>query len=107
MISIILLVRVEYKIWSKKYTLTTHGITSSKGIFTEVLTTATYNKITDVGLKQSFFDKLMNTGTIYVDTAGTDKIELVFENINRPFFIKQKINELQATSAPEPVQRRR
>ncbi len=107
MISVILLVKVEYKIWLKKYTLTTHGITSSKGIFTEVLTSATYNKITDIGLKQSFFDKIMNTGTIYVDTAGTDKIELVFENVNRPFFIKQKISELQTTSIPEPVTRRK
>jgi uncharacterized membrane protein YdbT with pleckstrin-like domain len=100
MISIILLVKVEYKIWSKKYTLTNHKVMCSEGIFTEKFSSTVYGKITDIGLKQTFFDKVMNTGTIGIDTAGTDKTELIFENIARPFKIKDKISELQISTKP-------
>jgi len=108
MISIILLVRVELKIWSKKYVLTNQKITSSKGIFTEMLTSVPYDKITDMELQQTFFDKLMDTGTIYIDTAGTDEIEMVLEHINRPFIVKQKISELQASfeNVEQPIRKR-
>jgi uncharacterized membrane protein YdbT with pleckstrin-like domain len=96
-VSIFLLVRVEFKVWSRLYALTNHRIMISKGIFTEKFTGAVYSKITDAGLEQSFWNKILNVGTIDVNTAGGDNMELVFEDISRPIDVKRKISDLQAT----------
>jgi uncharacterized membrane protein YdbT with pleckstrin-like domain len=97
-ISIVLLIKVEYKIWSKLYALTNKRVIISKGIFSEDFQSTVYDKITDIELKQSFLDKILNIGKIGVNTAGGDEIEFVFENTSRPLEVKNKINNLQAAS---------
>jgi membrane protein YdbS with pleckstrin-like domain len=96
MLSIIFLARVEYKIWSKIYALTNKRIIVSQGIFSEKFESTTYDKITDIGLDQSFLDKIVDIGTISIDTVGTDEIEITFENVRKPIIIKNKINDLQS-----------
>lgn len=95
-ISIILLIRVEYKIFFKSYALTTERILISEGIFTENFRSTSYSKITDIDLKQSFFDKLLNTGDIHIATAGTEGADLQFSHISKPVFIKKNIYDLQS-----------
>jgi uncharacterized membrane protein YdbT with pleckstrin-like domain len=94
-ISIILLIKVEYKIWSKVYALTNHRIIISEGIFTEKITSVAYNKITDLSLEQTFLNKIFNIGKINIDTAGGDQIEEILENISSPILVKKKISDLQ------------
>jgi|GEM_PF-3133546 len=101
MLSIIFLARVEFKIWSKIYALTNKRVIISEGIFSEKFESTTYDKITDMGFTQSFMDKILNIGTISIDTAGTDQIEITFENVSNPLFIKNKISDMQ-TPAPIP-----
>lgn len=96
-LALILLVRVEYKIWSKRYALTSKRVIISEGIFTERFKSAVYDKITDIGLNQSFMDKILNIGTVTVDTAGGDDIEITFVKVSKPFFIKNKISEMQTS----------
>jgi membrane protein YdbS with pleckstrin-like domain len=94
-ITLILLVRVEYKIWSVRYALTSEKIMQSFGIFTEEFKSTVYTKVTDIGLTQSFIDKILNTGTITMNTAGGDEVEIKFERIARPFEIKKIISDKQ------------
>jgi membrane protein YdbS with pleckstrin-like domain len=95
-LAVLLLIRIEYKIWSKRYALTTERLMISKGIFSEDFRSTVYNKVTDIGLRQSFIDKILNTGTITLNTAGGDNIEIMFENISRPFDIKKMISDKQS-----------
>lgn len=100
LLSLILLIKVEYKIWSKAYAITNERMMISEGIFTEKFKSCVYSKITDLGLKQSFFDKIMNTGTVEIDTASSDVIELKLENISMPFDVKRIISDAQSAAAP-------
>jgi len=93
--SIFLLIRVEYKIGSKSYALTNHRVMISQGIFTEKFTSVAYDKITDVGLEQTFWNKILNVGKISLDTAGGDEIEEVLRNVSKPLEVKKKISDLQ------------
>lgn len=102
-ISIVLLVKVEYKIWCKLYVLTNHRIMISQGIFTEKFTSVTHGKITDVALEQTFWDKVLNIGKITIETAGSENKNEILENISRPIFVKKKISDLQTTGTSIPT----
>lgn len=97
-ISIVLLIKVELKIWSILYAITDQRVIISKGIFTEKFISITYNKITDIGLEQSFWDKVFNIGKLKIDTPGSDEIEGILENVSKPLVIKKKISDLQTAS---------
>jgi uncharacterized membrane protein YdbT with pleckstrin-like domain len=99
--SLILLIKTEYKIWSKAYAITDARVMMSEGIFTERFKSCVYSNITNLGLKQSFFDKIMNTGTISIDTAGSDSTELILRRISRPFEVKKKISDMQSTATQQ------
>jgi uncharacterized membrane protein YdbT with pleckstrin-like domain len=82
--AIILGVKVEWGIWSRRYGITNEKVMYSKGIFYERFHSARYNFITDTGLSQNFWDKIVNTGTLYINTAGTDDFEIKFRKVADP-----------------------
>jgi uncharacterized membrane protein YdbT with pleckstrin-like domain len=94
-ITVIMLFRLEYRIWSRKYTLTTERALYSKGIFTEEFKSSSYKYITDIEFHQTFWDKIMNTGTLKVNTAGGDNYEIRYRKIYNPLEIKKIINDSQ------------
>lgn len=92
--SLIHLLRIEYRIWSRKYALTDERLMYSKGIFSEKYKSARYAYVTDIDLNQTIWDKIMNTGTLVIDTAGTDEYEIRYRKVSDPFKIKRTINDL-------------
>jgi uncharacterized membrane protein YdbT with pleckstrin-like domain len=99
-IALIMLIRLEYRIFSRRYGLTNERVIYSRGIFTEAFRSASYRYITDIVFQQSFFDKIMNTGSLKIDTAGTDNYEIRFRKVNKPIEIKKKINDMQQNMLP-------
>jgi len=93
--AVIILVRLEYRIWSRRYALTNERMLYSRGIFSEEFKSVPYYKVTDVGFFQTLWDKIIDTGTITVDTAGTDEYEIRYRKIRRPLEIKKMINDRQ------------
>jgi uncharacterized membrane protein YdbT with pleckstrin-like domain len=91
---IILILRLEYKIWSRRYGLTDQRVMYSAGIFTERFKSANYSYVTDISLYQNLWDKIMNTGTIKIDTAGTNMYEIRYRKISDPYKVKKIINDL-------------
>jgi uncharacterized membrane protein YdbT with pleckstrin-like domain len=102
---IILIIRVEYRIWSRKYALTNERILYSRGIFSEKFKSATYGFITDVAMNQTLWDKIMNTGTIKINTAGTDRYEIKYREVSDPFKTEKLINEQIAVNSKAKVNR--
>lgn len=96
--AVIMLIRLEYRIWSRRYALTNERMLYSKGLFSEDFKSSSYNKITDVGFHQTFWDKIMNTGTLTVNTAGTDNYEIRYRKIRNPLEVKKMINDRQTTT---------
>jgi uncharacterized membrane protein YdbT with pleckstrin-like domain len=97
-ITLAILIKIEYKIWSKRYAITTQRIIVSEGIFSENFRSSVHEKITDIGLKQTLLDKILNTGTIYINTAGSDNVELTLEKISAPLTIKKQISDIYSHS---------
>ena len=93
--SLIMLIRLEYRIWSRRYALTDERLLYSRGIFSESFRSAPYARVTDIGFEQTFFDKIMDTGTLHINTAGTDNFEIRYRKISRPLEIKRMINDGQ------------
>lgn len=85
--------KIEWSILSRRYGITTERVMHSKGIFYEKFHSAKYGFITDTALEQSFWDKIVNTGTLNINTAGTDDYEIVFRKIADPFKVKKMIND--------------
>jgi len=101
---LILLGRLEYRIWSRTYALTSERILYSRGIFSEKFKSSHYNYITDVMLNQTLWDKMMNTGTVVINTAGSDKYEIKYRKISDPFKIERMINDLTGKATQAALQ---
>jgi membrane protein YdbS with pleckstrin-like domain len=94
--SVIMLIRLEYRILSRRYALTTERILYSRGIFSEFFRSTGYGYVTDIKFSQTFWDKILNTGTLVIDTSGTDKYEIRYRKISDPLRVKKIINDMQA-----------
>jgi uncharacterized membrane protein YdbT with pleckstrin-like domain len=86
----------ELIIFSSRYALTSERVLYSKGIFTERFRSFHYYAITDIELFQSLWGKIVNTGTLSINTSGTgsDSYEIVFLNVADPLVVKKKLNDL-------------
>lgn len=99
--AIILGFKIEWSILSRRYGITSERVMHSKGIFYEKFHSAKYGFITDTALEQSFWDKIVNTGTLEINTAGTDDYEIVFKKIADPIKIKKLINDHVPDRTPD------
>jgi len=100
---IIAVLRLEYRIWSRKYGISTEKVLYSRGIFTEHFKSARYTFITDIGLNQTLWDKIVNTGTLKINTAGTDNYEIKFRKVSDPLKLKKMINDFLPHEASEAI----
>ena len=92
---IVMLARLEYRILSRRYALTDQRIMYSRGIFTEVFKSVQYKYISDIEFEQSFWDKLMNTGTLKIHTVGTEDYQIRYRKVPEPMKLKKMINDMQ------------
>jgi len=95
--SIVMLIRIEYRILSRRYALTDQRIMYSNGIFSEIFKSVQYKYISDIEFEQSFWDKVMDTGTLKVHTVGTDEYQIRYRKVSQPMKIKKMINDMQDT----------
>lgn len=80
---------------ANRYLLTTRRVIIKKGIMAVKLTSALYDKITHIEVDQGFVDKLfMHHGKIIINTAGTNKDEIILRFIDYPIEFKNVIERL-------------
>jgi membrane protein YdbS with pleckstrin-like domain len=103
-ISVISILIMEYRILSRRYALTSERILYSRGIFQEVFKSLSYSYITDIEYFQTFWDKIMNTGTLAVNTSGSQEYEIRYRKISDPLKVKKMINNLQTQKTESGVQ---
>lgn len=88
-----------FKTWlmyhANRYLLTTRRVIIKKGLVAVKLTSALYDKITHIEVDQSFVDKIfMHHGRIIINTAGTNKDEIVLRFVDYPIEFKNVIERL-------------
>lgn len=80
---------------ANRYLLTTRRVIIKKGVFAVSLTSALYDKITHIEVIQGFVDKLLyHLGSIVVNTAGTNKGEIVLKYVDYPVEFKNLLERL-------------
>lgn len=93
-IAIILLIISELKIKQKKIILSDKRAILEVGIAAKQFTTIKYSSITEVILKQSLIERILNYGTLHIRTSGTKKEhDLVIENVSTPVKVKAIIEK--------------
>lgn len=88
--------KFEISIWSNRYSITTHRITYSKGLLSEDAISLQYRYVTDVSLQQNFWQKILNFGTLTVNSSG-DQGSITLQDISHPLDVKKIIQELVHT----------
>jgi membrane protein YdbS with pleckstrin-like domain len=81
---------------ANKYAFTNKRILIHRGWLSTNLTSVDYSKITDVFVRQGFFEKTFtSSGTIAVNTAGSGGEEVVLNNVANPYTLKRLLDELK------------
>lgn len=88
-----------YKFYVKRanaYAFTNKKVLVHRGWLSSHLISVDYSKITDVLVKESFWDKLItHTGLLALNTAGTSMHEVVLKHIDSPYEVKRKLDSLR------------
>ena len=77
------------------FALTNKRVIAHKGWLNTYTNSVEYSKITDVHVKEPFFDKVLTqTGNIGVETAGFGSL-LILRHVDAPYEIKKKLDTLK------------
>ena len=91
-----------FKIYLKKaniYGFTNKRILIHKGWLSSNTISIDYSKITDIRVNQSFLEKtLINSGSLYINTAGSGNTEVVLSAIDNPYEVKKILDDLRETN---------
>jgi uncharacterized membrane protein YdbT with pleckstrin-like domain len=81
---------------SNAYAFTNDRVLIHKGWLSTKLISTEYQKITDVTVRESFLNRVFfRAGSIMVNTAGTGGEEIVLQNVEQPYQIKKKLDEIR------------
>lgn len=73
--------------------LTTRRIIDREGLFSKRTSEVMYKDIRNVVVNQSFFDRILNVGTIAISTSASDNgVEIYMEHLAKPHEIKKVID---------------
>lgn len=89
------LIRIMHVYHANRYLLTTRRVMVKKGLFSVKLTTALFDKITHLEVDQSIVDRLLlHHGTIIINTAGLNKVEITLRFVDYPMELKNLLERL-------------
>ena len=95
-LGVIIIIILELRILTKdKLFVSKDCLTFQSGVFNVHTKTILYHDITDMGIRQSFFGRILNYGSLYINTAGSTEKEIAFNNISNPSQIKDIITRIK------------
>ncbi len=87
-------VLVPYLRWrTTHYVITSHRVMVRRGLLTKTGKDITLSKITDVSFEQTLFDRMINAGSLHIESAG-DSPDEDLRNIPQSNHVQQLINRL-------------
>ena len=98
-LSVALLIKIESGIGSKRYFITNERIIRIEGTLKKRFNSCVYNRITEMKVSQSFFEKYNNTGTLIINTGDNKSSRIILEKISNPSEVKKKIDEIYSAAA--------
>lgn len=91
-IGLIPIVIAEIKRYPYTFYLTNKRVIKEYRFFSRRVTDTRYEYIQDIHTTQSLVGRIMNIGTLRINTAGSAGVELVLPGVPRPVELKNQIN---------------
>jgi uncharacterized membrane protein YdbT with pleckstrin-like domain len=99
-ITAVLLILVILVGWIRKlqtlYTVTTERIHIRKGILSRADHSTTHARVQNVNSSQGIIDRILGTGDVEFDTAGSDDFEFRFYAVRHPGALVKLVGEVEA-----------
>lgn len=87
---------VYYLRVSNVYAFSNKRVLIHRGWLSTHTTSIDYQKITDVHIREPFFDRVIShTGSIAINTAGSGNLEVILRNIENPYEVKKQLDRLK------------
>jgi len=90
-LGIIFFIAALLKWWQTEYAITNRRVYSKIGLISRSVHDAPLERVTDATLRQSFFGRLLNFGTVGINTAGMGGYEIVFAGVSNPVDVRLKV----------------
>jgi uncharacterized membrane protein YdbT with pleckstrin-like domain len=86
-----------------KYTITDRRVFVRHGLISINEQTARLERVQDLTLHQTLFDRLFGVGTLQIDTAGSEGGTLEFKALTEPTRVREILDSTVRSHQPEPV----
>jgi membrane protein YdbS with pleckstrin-like domain len=93
-IGIVWLIGLEINLQINRLRIEPDHVTLQKGLFSIEHVTVYYAKVTDVRIYQSLWARIMNYGSVFLNTAGNAEYELFLDKVPSPHQIRQFLEHL-------------
>lgn len=80
-----------------EYVVTQQGLYTRSGIIGHTVFQTTYDKITDIGLKQEILGRFLNYSSLHVNTAGSNMPPVRMEGLRDAYQVKELIEHNRET----------
>ena len=84
-----------------RYVITTERLHIRRGILSKATQETRIQRVQNVNTDQSFFERILQVGTVDFDTAGTDDSEFRFVGVGNPEEVTRAVDRAQRQSASE------
>ncbi len=86
-----ILLKIVWAYYSDRLNVTADGIDRHKGILSRTTTSLRFSDIRSITTSQSVFQRLLGVGMLEFSSAGSDGVDIRFDNLLKPFIIKERI----------------
>lgn len=93
LLGILIIIWKELERRSTTYTITDKRVIKEVGILGKSTSSTIYQKITDVSSSQSFIQRMLGIGTVYINTAGGEGPEIIMRGIGDMPGVKKTIED--------------
>ncbi len=84
-----------------RYVITTERLHIRRGILSKKTQETRIQRVQNVNTDQSFFERIMQVGTVDFDTAGSDDSEFRFVGVGNPEEVTRAVDRAQRRAEPE------
>lgn len=74
---------------AETFYILSNGVAREYRLLSTSRESASFSKIQDIKVDQSFIDNILGIGNVHFDTAGTDETEVNFHGIRNPYEIEK------------------
>jgi uncharacterized membrane protein YdbT with pleckstrin-like domain len=87
------IIRIVLDYYATCLKITKNGVEVQSGIISLNSTSIRYSDIRSIGVKQTAFQRFLGVGTLEFSAAGSDGVDIRFDNLSKPATIKAMIQQ--------------